>query len=206
MNRILLHARLSTAAASRSLVRLTRHTEPGAADGYVVALGERWLLLLVVGDGVTYEGYQAFRLQDVATLEVPSPRTAFYEAVLRKRGLRRPRTPRVDLSSTRALVCSAGKRFALVTVHREKVDPEVCHIGKVVSASSASVSLWEVTADATWHENPTGYRLVQITRVDFGGPYEEALALVAMAAAPSVTQPAGPLTAGGRRARSSFAA
>lgn len=186
MNRTQLRAKLAAATASRSLVRMTRKVGSGAVDGYVVNSSEQWLLLLFVGDGVSYEGFQAFRLQDVASLEVPSPRKAFYEAVLRKRGLRRPRTPGLDLSSTQELIHSAGKRFPLITLHREKADPDVCHIGQVVSTSSASVSILEVTPDATWSESPSVYRLAQITRVDFGGPYEEALALIAVTANPSV--------------------
>ncbi len=186
MNRTQLQAKLAVATANRSLVRITRRVESGAADGYVVKSSEKWLLLLLVGDGVSYEGFQAFRLQDVAALVVPSPREAFYEAVLRKRGLRRPRTPRLDLSSTRELICSAGKRFPLITIHREKADPDACHIGQVVSASSASASILEVTPDATWDESPNNYRIAQITRVDFGGPYEDALALIAMTPSPSV--------------------
>jgi hypothetical protein len=186
MNHTQLQAKLAAAKATRSLVRIIRKVESGAADGYVVNSSEQWLLLLLIGDTVAYQGFQAFRLQDVVSLEFPSPRKAFYEAVLRKRGLRRPRTPTLDLSSTQELVCSAGKRFPLVTIHREKADPDVCHIGQVVSASPTSVSILEVTPDATWDESPSVYRVSQITRVDFGGPYEEALALIAVTANPSV--------------------
>lgn len=186
MNRTKLQADLAAAMAGRSLVRITRKVEPRAADGYIVNASEQWLLLLLVGDAVTYSGFQAFRLQDVESLETPSPRAVFFEAVLRKRGLRRPRAPRLNLSSAQELVLSAGSIFPLVTIHRERADPLACHIGKVISASSASVSLLEVTPDATWAEAPATYRLAQVTRVDVGGPYEEALALVAVTANPSV--------------------
>jgi hypothetical protein len=186
MKRAQLHADLVAAMASRSLVRVVRKVEFGAADGYVVNTSEHWLLLLLVGDGISYAGFQAFRLHDVASLEVPSPRAAFYETVLRKRGLRRPRTPKLSLSSPQELVQSAGRRFPLVAIHREKADPDACYIGRVISTSPASVSILEVTPDATWKEVPTTYRLAQITRLDVGGPYEEALALVALTANPSV--------------------
>lgn len=144
-----------------------------------MGISERWLLLLRIGDGVVYGGFQAFRLQDVTSLDVPSPRAVFQEKVLRKRGLRRPRTPKISLASTQELAASAGRRFPLVAIHREKADPDVCHIGRVVASSASSVSLLEITPDAEWHESHTTYGIAQITRVDFGGPYEEALALVA---------------------------
>jgi hypothetical protein len=186
MKRADLLSKLADAIASRSLVRISRKVEPGVADGYVVNTSEQWLLLLLVGDAISYAGFQAFRLQDVASLEIPSPRAAFYETVLRKRGLRRPMTPRLGLSSSEELVRSAGERFPLITIHREKADPGVCHIGQVVRVSPASISLLEVDSDAAWDEAPTAYRLAQVTRVDFGGPYEEALTLVAVTANPSV--------------------
>ena len=186
MKRAEIQSKLAAAMTSRLIVRITRKVESGAADGYVVDTSERWLLLLLIGDGITYEGFQAFRLQDVASIAVPSPRAAFYEAVLRKRRPRRPLAPKLNLSSTQELVLSAGKRFPLITISREKADPHACHIGQVISASPASVSLLEVSPDATWDENYTTYRLAQITRVDFGGPYEDALALIAMTANPSV--------------------
>jgi hypothetical protein len=181
MKRLDLNAQLIRAIEDRSLVRLTRKVETGVADGYVVAKSNHWLLLLLIGEGVVYAGFQAFRLQDISSLQVPSPYAFFYQAALRKRGQRRPIAPKLNLSNTQELVSSAGKRFPLVTLHREKADPEVCHIGRVVSVSPTSASLLEITPHATWEEAPTAYRLAQVTRVDVGGPYEEALALVATA-------------------------
>ncbi len=83
------------------------------------------------------------------------------------------------MSSTEQLIRTAGKRFPLITIHREKADPGVCHIGQVTGVSSTSISILEVTPDAEWERSPTVYRLNQVTRVDFGGPYEDALALIA---------------------------
>jgi hypothetical protein len=177
-----LQSTLKTAMAGRSMVRLTRTIEVGGADGYVMGVSDLWTLLLIIGDGVTYEGFQAFRLRDVVSLENPSPRASFYQAVLRKRGLRRSRRPRVDLTSTQSLVRSAAAHFPLITIHREKADPEICHIGRITAVSATALSLLEVNPDATWEQAATTLRIGQITRVDFGGPYEDALALVAPSA------------------------
>jgi len=40
------------------------------------------------------------------------------------------------------------------------------------------LSLQEIGPDAVWDEASTQYTLKQITRVDFGGDYEDALHLV----------------------------
>jgi hypothetical protein len=176
-----INAKLAEAIKTRSIVRLTRKVEAGHADGYVISKSDQWLLLLLIGEGVTYAGFQAFRIRDVSSLQVPCPYASFYQAALRKRRLRRPATPKLNLSTTQELVQSAGTRFPLVTLHREKADPDVCHIGRVVSVSPTSASLLEITSHATWEESPATYRLAQVTRVDVGGPYEEALSLVATA-------------------------
>jgi hypothetical protein len=78
-----------------------------------------------------------------------------------------------------ALLRSASFAFPLVTIHRESADPDVCHIGRVVSVTDKALTLHEVTPGATWDDGMSVYKLREITRVDVGGGYEEALARVA---------------------------
>jgi len=180
MNKQQVHAALHAAIERKAFVRLVRPVEAGHVDGMVVALAKDWVLVLVLSEGIRYGGFQAFRVRDISEVELPAPYAAFYRRALRARGLRRPRTPRLDLSGTAELILSAGRCFPLVTIHKEKADPEVCHIGRPVLCSSASVALMEITPHGVWDEAPTVHRLAEITRVDVGGAYEEALALAAL--------------------------
>jgi hypothetical protein len=66
----------------------------------------------------------------------------------------------------------------MVTIHREKVAPDICVIGKVIRVGEGRVYLLEIKTDASWETEASHYRLRDITRIDFGGRYEEALALV----------------------------
>jgi hypothetical protein len=66
----------------------------------------------------------------------------------------------------------------LVTIHRERVDRGVCWIGRVIGVDRGCVKLLEIRPDATWNDEPEVYRLSEITRIDFGGGYAEALKLV----------------------------
>jgi len=68
-------------------------------------------------------------------------------------------------------------RLRLVTIHREQVDPAVCYVGRVVRVVGGRVCLLEIRPDASWEE-PTPYRMSEITHVDFGGDYENALLLM----------------------------
>jgi hypothetical protein len=60
----------------------------------------------------------------------------------------------------------------------------VCFIGHPVRFTSRSVHLLGITPQAQWEVNPEKWAFADVTRVDFGGRYEEALALIG--GAPSV--------------------
>ena len=62
--------------------------------------------------------------------------------------------------------------------HREEIDSDVCHIGKILRIDDEYVSLLEIDPDAEWGNEAEQYRISEITRLDFGGKYEEALLLV----------------------------
>jgi hypothetical protein len=105
------------------------------------------------------------------------PYGAFAEAALKKRG-ERVKKPRVSVKDITKLLTSANRAFALVTIHREKVDPDVCWIGRIVRVEHGRVSLLKIEPGAIWDDEPTDYDLNEITRVSFGGNYEEALYLI----------------------------
>lgn len=168
---------LRSAMRAGSLVRFRRPFEQVVVDGYVVSVGRELFLLAMVSDGIRFDGFQAYRTIDVRDLR-PHPFAAFVESALRKRRESKPRKPNVSVGSVRALLLSAARGFSLVTIHRERQDADVCHIGRVVGAKAGKLSLLEIGPDAVWDAAPTQYALRQITRVDFGGDYEDALYVV----------------------------
>ncbi len=74
---------------------------------------------------------------------------------------------------------TAGQAFPLVAIHREEVDPDVCWIGRILEVTPELVRILEVGPDAVWETTPEEYLLKEITYVNFGGDYEDALHLVA---------------------------
>jgi hypothetical protein len=172
-------SQLVLARRERLLVKFTRPLEQGSVCGYVLDIGPQFFSVLVLGgDGVRFNGLSCFRLVDVHRLKVPHKYAAFIEAAQKKLGERTPRKPSVALDNIQNLLRSAGRKFSLVTVHREKSDPDVCYIGRVADVSDSRVSLLEIGPDVHWDRKSNNYRLAEITRVDFGGQYEEALELV----------------------------
>jgi hypothetical protein len=169
---------LAEALKSRHVVTFTRPCEPGSVTGYVLKVGPRYFVVAIVSDEIRLAGYQCFRISDVRSLGVPAPNAAFTKQALKLRGERMPKMPRVSVTTLAELLTTASRAFPLVTIHREQADPDVCHIGRVVDVSKSNVTLLEIGADAKWDAEPEVYRLSEITRVDFGGGYEEALHLV----------------------------
>jgi hypothetical protein len=158
-------------------IRFSTRFEVGRVRGYVLDVGPSFFLLALVSDGIRFNGFECFRITDVKNLE-PDPYAAFAEAALKKRGLSRPKKPRVSVASVDSLLVSAARAFPLVTIERESIDPNVCWIGRVLGVKRGRVSILEIGAGAKWDKTPTEYRLNEITRVNFGGDYEDALYLV----------------------------
>jgi hypothetical protein len=171
-------SQLAVARRDKVIVRFTRPFEQGSVNGYVIDIGPEFFLVALVSDAIRFNGFQCFRLSDVRRLQVPCKYAAFAEAALKKRGERIPKKAHVVVSSLPKLLLTANRAFPLITIHREKVDPDVCQIGHVVDLRNGRVSLLEIGPDAAWDDKPETYRLSEITRVDFGGDYEEALHLV----------------------------
>ncbi len=169
---------LALALRDKILVKFTRPFEQGSVNGYVIDIGPQFFLVALVSDGIRFNGFQCFRVSDVRRLQVPAKYARFAEAALKKRGLRMPKKPPVIVGSLPELLLTASRAFPLVTIHREHVDPSICHIGRVADLSKDRVSLLEIGPDACWDRKPKSYRLSEITRIDFGGDYEEALHLV----------------------------
>jgi hypothetical protein len=172
---------LRRAVRQIALVQVGRRCDSRSLPGYAVGIGEEWLLLHVVDpDPMLLNGYSAVRLRDVrhaALLAVED--NGFMDKALRARGERPRPQPRVSLRSARTVMETAARRFALVTIHEENKNSEVCWIGQPVGFQRASVELQEVTPAGRWSTRTGRYQLRSITKIDFGGGYESALAAAA---------------------------
>lgn len=170
-------AKLSEALKKQRLVRFNSKFERSEIIGYVQAIGPQFFLVAVVSDRIWFDGFECFRITDVRSLK-PEPYAQFIEAALKKRRQRIPKRPKIDLVSIASLLTTANKEFPLVTIQQERIDPDVCQIGRVVNIERGNVRLLEIRPGAIWREAPDTYRLRDITRVSFGADYENALHIV----------------------------
>jgi len=67
----------------------------------------------------------------------------------------------------------------MVSAFCELDRPDACWIGAVRELKGQTLSLLEVNNAGVWQRKARAFDLDDVTRVDFGGGYEEALHLVA---------------------------
>jgi hypothetical protein len=168
---------LEDALRARRMIRFRQRYDDYLIRGYVLDIGPVFFLIAVVSDRVWFDGFECFRIQDVRRV-VAEPYAKFAETALRKRRERRPKKPRVSVASVGELLLTAGRAFPLVTLHREAINSRVCSIGRILGVEDGNVSLLEINPDATWEKTPITYRLKDITHVNLGGDYANALHLV----------------------------
>lgn len=161
----------------RTLVRFSKRYDKSKTSGYVLAVSPEYFLLQLVDDTIRFNGFECFRINSVAELKA-DPYSSFVETALRKRKQKKPKTPRINLQSLSKILESGAKAFPIVTIHTERIDPDVCYIGRIQGIDKTNLSLLEIWPGAVWGTQPTQYKLRDITRVGFGGGYEDALFIV----------------------------
>jgi hypothetical protein len=172
-------AQLEKAAVEQALVRVSRSIRRSdKIDGFVVGLGREWALLAVLDPNVHHNGYVALRLRHVSKIKRRGGPETFVGRAVAARGHWPPVVVDVDLDSVADLIRTAAEVAPLVTLHIEQDDPDVCFIGRPLRYTRRSVHLLEITPQADWKADLSKWAVTDLTRVEFGGRYEEALALV----------------------------
>src|SRR5262245_44793069 len=170
---------LATAARESMLVRVARSIRRSEKlDGFVVGIGREWVLLALLDPNIYLDGHTAVRIRDVAKVSRRGGPDTFVGRALAARGEWPPVAVDVNLDSVADLIRTASDAAPLVTLHVEEYDTTVCFIGRPVRFGKRSVRMQEITPEATWRAQPTRWAFADVTRVEFGGRYEQALTIV----------------------------
>lgn len=174
--------RLRAALATHDLVEIERRgfaPQDRRTHGYPLAIGENLVLLSVLSDRIDLDGYEVLILGDITSCHAEFPRKAFYLKALELKG-ESPTTPAdLNLASIWALLDSAQRQFPLLVIHRERLAPGECDIGRLKLTSDDAFAIHYIDPDARWTDDRGHYNYTDVTRVGFGGEYEATLALVA---------------------------
>jgi hypothetical protein len=168
---------LNAALHDLHMVRVDRL--PKFADnlnGFVVAVGAKWVLLAQSTDGGFFSGYVAFRLDDVKRVRRD---TTFETAFAKTQPEWPPADPfNIGLDSTKEVLEGLGSAGALIGIQKYN-ERSAIWIGTLDEVRKRYVYLNEVRPDATWLTAPLGYRLKAITTVDVATHYLQGLAAIA---------------------------
>lgn len=148
-------------------------------DGFVTGVGAAWVALAKLDDQVLPDGWSLLRLRDIKSISIDPDPDCFEIKALRARNLWPPTPTDVALDDVAALIRSAARAEPVITVFVEDDRPHICWIGSVMSLGERTLRLLEIDTQGEWRRKPRAIDLEDITRIEFGGGYEEALRLVA---------------------------
>ncbi|MCA1594280.1 MAG: hypothetical protein LC754_16965 [Acidobacteria bacterium] len=166
---------------SQYLVKLSRKPlDQFSLYGFVLSCSETLTLLHVLDkDTFTLNGYSVIRNEDVSLYAVyDRPDYYFDSRVLKLKGIKPEPKPEISIATLPELLNSINMNFPLIAIHREKISDEECFIGRLSGMTPKTFTLFEIDACGEW-DRAHRYRFEDITKVNFGGGYEEALALIA---------------------------
>lgn len=172
--------RLALARETSTIVKLNRVSAPyETLEGFVVAIGRKWVLVAPIASGGFFDGYAVIRVREIARVRCDrSFQRRFSETRPEWPVNPPPGRPMPDLDSTRGMLRSFLAKGVLCAIERRN-KPDLMWVGVPDQLRRHWLYLLEVRSDATWHAGPLGYRLRTITLVRMGDQYLRALAAVA---------------------------
>ncbi len=161
-----------------SCIRVFRQRIEGEAawiSGILLDASQNYLLLQVISDQITLNGYQIIRRRDISHIERPAPQQNFILKALALR-CQTPRHPGIiNMKSMRTILKSVSRLSPLITIHQEITDPSICWIGKIFKVNDDLLHLHCITPEAAFESSYDTFDVEGVTRIDFGGAYEDAL-------------------------------
>lgn len=154
---------------------------PGAdrLDGFVVGIGKKWVVIQRVMLRCDFDGWQLFRLKDVQAVSMDPDPECFEVRALKTRTLWPPSAPELSLDDAVGVIETVSSSSTMVSVYDEFDNPDVLWVGAVASVDESRLRLLEVDHSGEWGRKPRSFDPADVTRLDFGGRYEEALSLAA---------------------------
>jgi hypothetical protein len=176
-----LRAELREAQQNHTMVRLWRGAlEHGSFCGYVGGVGREFILLWVIGDGLTDDGIYVMRHSDITELEAPEAHHAFMAKALALKGIT-PNLPHgFPLDSIRDAVKAAGAMAPVMGVYVDSEEAgEVCYIGRLARIEDDGFYLQELSPDAEWMRQASFFAWDEVSTLCIGDGYAQALLAVA---------------------------
>jgi hypothetical protein len=175
MTRDKIVGRLRRAQRDQRLVRIERRGLFGhSLDGYVLQVTDRWVVIEELEDAVYFDGFGAVRVKDITSVKWNRD-AAYVERALAVIGRPARSLAIPEDAKTRDVIEAAASSAPLIGVHSEQHESEPMWIGRLEGTRKKRFGLLFINPDGTWDSEPDEYRYKDITRVEVGSRYLEAL-------------------------------
>src|SRR5262245_23249780 len=154
----------------------------GGISGFVIDVSPTFGGLLLVHrldwDTFRLNGYSVLTMESISHYRI-FDRAANWQHRAARRLQLAPKCPMgVSLQELPVSLVSIAKRYPLLTIYVEKQNPEVCYVGSLFILMGRTFTIQELDCNAEWC-GLRRFRYADVTRIDFGGGYEAALAAAA---------------------------
>jgi len=129
-------------------------------------------------DTFRFNGYTVLRTEDISEYRFFTKAEYWQFRAVRHFHLKPIRPAGISVASFPELLKSIAQHYPLITFHPEKKNPAVCYIGPLVAITEHTVTIDDLDCNGEW-SGARRMKISDVTRVDFGGGYEEALAVTA---------------------------
>lgn len=147
--------------------------------GFVVGFSSELILLHRLDwNTFTLDGYTLLKNRDVKQMRCFTRASYWQLRAIQKLRLRPRRLSGIHLKNWAEAMDGVAKKFPVIHVEREIKYQNECWIGAPLEINSKQFEIDYLDPEAKW-TGPYGMKTSDVTRVDFGGGYERALAMTA---------------------------
>ena len=156
-----------------------RFSEDQITGGFVVDFTDSLILFHNLDmDTFCLNGYTVILTKDITRHRVFNKADYWRERAIRHFGVKPIKPAGISLASLPQMLKTVSEHFPLIAFHPEEKKPEVCYIGALTSTTERTLTIEDLNADCEW-SGPRRMRFSEVSRIDFGGRYEESLAATA---------------------------
>lgn len=147
--------------------------------GFVLACNDDFSLIQEFDrDSFILNGYNVFRNNSVKKYCVYDDENYFLREAISLKKIKPKPVVNISIESWTEVLRSISENYSLIMIEREKLDNEVCNIGKLHKLKKKSFVLEEIDSSAEW-SGTYDYKFKDLTKVGFDGLYANTLSFVA---------------------------
>lgn len=145
--------------------------------GFVLDCNETFTLINQFDrDLYALDGYSIFYNEDVSEYWTYTTTENYLETkYIKLKNIKPQQQPAISLNSLPELLISISENFPMMKIYRDNLTENGTIIGKLVEVKEKTFQLLAIRNDGVWKEQPSRFRLADVTRIDFGTNYEKVL-------------------------------